>query len=75
MKTSLGNLSFSTGSASWSHCKHRSGKLLAEGPMANLKERRGGKMKKIVVIVMIGGLVLGTGTGPVSALSLSEDPV
>ncbi len=53
METSLRNLSFSTGSASWSHCKHRSGKLLAEGPMANLKERRGGIMKKFLGLCLI----------------------
>ena len=56
METSLRNLSFSTGSASWSHCKHRSGKLLAEGPMANLKERRGGIMKKLVVLMAVMGI-------------------
>jgi len=72
MKTSLRNLSFSTGSASWSHCKHRSGKLLAEGPMANLKERRGGKMKKLVIIA---GLVLGMAISSVYAINISQDTI
>jgi len=72
MKTSLGNLSFSPGSASWSHCKHRSGKLLAEGPMANLKERRGGKMKKLALTVLI--LTVGVCAYGFD-LTLDEDPV